>query len=169
MVKPKHKRSQPAVKDPDRNCVLCGAAYIAVSPLQKTCSAECRKKHYKTLQTDFKLRHPDKQTEYNKNRKEKDPDVWRKKNRSERLEIIKALGGKCCVPECTASNPFHFHFDYIPTMQGTGLRHPRHKAWVIENLKDFRLICANHHYELTITGKIQGTEITQTTKCRIKN
>ena len=46
-------------------------------------------------------------------------------------------------------------------MIGTGFRHPRHKKWVLDNIKDFRLLCANHHYELTLSGKIKGTNIKQ--------
>jgi len=40
-------------------------------------------------------------------------------------------------------------------------RHPRHLGFVMANLDAFRLLCANHHYELTLTGAIAGTDITQ--------
>lgn len=43
MIKVKYKRSQPVIKDPERKCIVCNSDYIAVAPLQKTCSGECRK------------------------------------------------------------------------------------------------------------------------------
>jgi hypothetical protein len=33
--------------------------------------------------------------------------------------------------------------------------------FTLANLKLFRILCANHHYELTLTGKIVGTDIVQ--------
>jgi hypothetical protein len=53
------------------------------------------------------------------------------------------------------------HVDYIPTMRGSKFRHPRHLRWVMDHIQDFRILCANHHYELTLTGQIEGTDITQ--------
>lgn len=154
-----YKRAQPTIKNPDRICVICKSKYKAVAPLQKTCSEECRKTKNRQAQEKFKLRHPEKQKEYNENRKNKNPDVWKDKYQEERQEIINTLGGKCIV--CDHDNPKHLHVDYIPTMIGTGYRHPRHKRWVLDNIKDFRLLCANHHYELTTTGEIEGTNIKQ--------
>lgn len=153
------KKSQPTIKNPNRVCIICNKKYKAVSPLQKTCSQECRKNKNRKIQKDFKLRHPDKQREYNENRLKKNPDAWREKTRNDRIEIINVLGGKCLA--CGHDNPLHLHIDYIPTMIGSGMRHPRHKRWILDNINDFRLLCANHHYELTTTGKIQGTNITQ--------
>lgn len=115
----------------------------------------------------FKEAHPDAMKGYNQTRKEKDPDVWKNKYRSERNEVIQKLGGKCLA--CNVSNPNWLHIDYIPTMIGTGYRHPRHKKWMLDNIKDFRLLCANHHYELTLTGKIEGSSITQRTKHETNN
>ncbi len=163
MAKYKTKRTQPVLKNPDRICVICYSPYKAVAPLQKTCSRECRKKKNKTLQIKFKLRNPDKEKEYRENRVNKNPNIWKQKHKNERLEIIKRLGGKCAA--CGHGNPIHLHIDYIPTMIGTGYRHPRHKRWVLDHLEDFRLLCANHHYELTTTGEIQGTNITQQRHC----
>lgn len=154
-----YKRPQPTIKNPNRVCVICNKEYKAVSPLQKTCSKECRKNKNRKLQKEFKLRHPEKMKEYNENRKKKNPNVWKDKAEKERIEIINALGGKCIV--CGNDNKYHLHADYIPTMIGTGYRHPRHKKWVLDNIKDFRLLCANHHSELTLTGKIEGTNIKQ--------
>ena len=30
-----------------------------------------------------------------------------------------------------------------------------------KSVEIFRILCANHHYELTLTGKIEGTDIVQ--------
>lgn len=98
-------------------------------------------------------------TKYNKARLIKNPGAWRDKHRRERLEAIRLLGGKCVV--CGAINPNWLHVDYVPTTNGKPYRHPRHLKYIREHLEDFRLLCANHHYELTLTGQIQGTEITQ--------
>lgn len=165
MIKVKrYKREQPTIKNPDRICIICSKPYKAVAPKQKTCSLECRVKYYSSLTKNFHERNPDAMKQYNKNRVAKNPNVWKDKSKAERNEIISKLGGRCCVPKCATRNPLHFHIDYKPTMRGTGLRHPRHKRWVLDNIKKFRLICANHHYELTITGKIEGTKIVQPKK-----
>lgn len=163
-LKARKKKEMPTIKNPDRICVICGSQYKAVSPLQKTCSIDCRSKHYAKLTKSFKERNPDVMKMYNRNRVSKNPNVWKEKQAKDRIEIINALGGVCCVEGCGASNPNCLHADYIPTMQGTGFRHPRHRKWVMDNIKDFRLLCANHHYELSITGMIEGTNITQEKK-----
>lgn len=162
------KRAQPTLKDPERTCVVCGKSYIAVAPLQKTCSKECRVIHYKPRQLAFKEANPEAWKKYAANRVKADPMVWRNKRLRDRTVSINALGGKCCVEHCEVTNPNWLHIDYIPTMHGTGYRHPRHKRWILDHLQDFRLLCANHHYELTITGKIEGTSIFQPTKHRPK-
>lgn len=159
-----YKRSQPTIKDPNRICTICSETYCAVAPLQKTCSKECRRIKDNKHQQVFKENHPDAMKKYNENRVAKNPNVWKKKTSETRLEIVNKLGSQCCVENCEVTNPYHLHVDYIPTMIGTGFRHPRHKRWMLDNIKDFRLLCANHHYELTITGKIEGSIITQKVK-----
>lgn len=160
MIKNKSfKREQPVLKDRDRICTVCKNDYKAISYLQKTCGKKCRKVLYGKNQKRFKLKNPNSMKKYNKNRLEKNPDVWKNKWKNGRLEILKLLGGKCIV--CNVDNINWLHIDYIPTMRRTGYRHPRHKKWMIKNIKDFRILCANHHYELTITSKIKGTNITQ--------
>jgi predicted nucleic acid-binding Zn ribbon protein len=153
------KRMQPTIKDPERKCVICGHDYYAVAPLQKTCSLPCRKILWEKNGHVFKERNPRKMQVYNATRLLKDPDTWSRKFKEERLVILQALGGKCIA--CDATNPNWLHVDYVPTMAGTGMRHPRHKKWVLDHISDFRILCANHHYELTITGKIEGTNIIQ--------
>jgi len=76
-----------------------------------------------------------------------------------RLRILELLGGACVV--CGATNPSWLHVDYIPTSRDLKYRHPRHYRYVADHVDDFRILCANHHYELTLTGRIEGTEITQ--------
>lgn len=159
LLKNRPKREQPVLKNPERTCVVCGNDYRAVAPLQKTCSLPCRKIHYAPMQTKFKDANPGAMKVYNKNRLAKNPNVWKDKQRRERVKILEALGGKCIV--CSVTNKNWLHVDYIPTMRNSKYRHPRHFKWVMENLKDFRILCANHHYELTITGKIEGTDISQ--------
>lgn len=142
-------------------CTVCEAEYMGTF-VQKTCSDGCRKIKYQGYSEKFKGQNPTKMKDYNENRCKKNPEVWRDKQEKERLEILNMLGGECIV--CQNPNPYHLHVDYIPTMIGTGVRHPRHKRYVQEHLQDFRILCANHHYELTLTGKIEGTNITQKRK-----
>lgn len=159
MKEVKYKREQPTLKDPDRICTICNKEYKAVAPLQKTCSEDCRNIKNTKLKAKYKGKYTDRRKQYAVNRLKKNPNLWRDKYQKERGEILKALGSKCIV--CGHDNPLHLHADYIPTMVGTGYRHPRHKKWILDNIKDFRLFCANHHYELTLSGKILGTNITQ--------
>lgn len=44
---------------------------------------------------------------------------------------------------------------------GTHLPYNLRPAFILNHLRDFRLLCANHHRELTITGKIEGSSIRQ--------
>lgn len=89
----------------------------------------------------------------------KNAGYYRNKARRERLAILALLGGACVV--CGVANPFWLHVDYIPTTRGMRFRHPRNIGFIQRNMADFRLLCANHHYELTLTGCIEGTPITQ--------
>lgn len=155
----KKQRPQPLVKDPNRVCSICNLPYMAVAPMQKTCSKECRKTKDRIARKEYHKNNPEKHREYNAKRLTKDPNAWKDKWTKERLDILDALGGVCIV--CGNDNPYHLHVDYIPTMVGTGYRHPRHRRWVLDHLSDFRILCANHHYELTLSGKIKGTTITQ--------
>lgn len=141
-------------------CTVCGSRYLGTK-VQVTCSLECRAVKSKRSQEVFRNKYPEATKRYNDNRIKKNPNVWKEKTKNERAIIVGTLGGKCVVETCKVTNPLWLHVDYIPTMIGTGYRHPRHLAWVLEHISDFRLLCANHHYELTLTGKIHGTTITQ--------
>jgi hypothetical protein len=145
-----------------RSCRHCGSAFQVrerADANRQHCSKACAKNHNAKIVGDWRSVHPDSMTTYNRTRLAKNPGAWREKSRSERAEIIAMLGGRCIV--CGASNPVWLHADYIPTTRDRPFRHPRHIAFVRVNASDFRVLCANHHYELTLTGRIEGTDITQ--------
>jgi len=146
-----------------RNCLECGGEFKILTQRadanKKYCGERCSKRANSRLVKKWVGDHPDAMKRYNRTRIEKYPGEWLEKARAERLEKIRLLGGSCCV--CGVTNPNWLHVDYAPTCRGTGTRHPRHLAYVKRHLGDFRLLCANHHYELTITGRIEGTDITQ--------
>jgi hypothetical protein len=146
----------------ERPCRHCGKKFPIITRSdanRQHCSKACAKAHNAKRIGEWHVEHPGAMQQYNENRIQKHPDTWRNKTRGERLEIITLLGGKCIV--CGITNVNWLHVDYIPTTRNTPYRHPRHLKYVREHLKEFRLLCANHHYELTLTGRIEGTEITQ--------
>ncbi len=155
----RHRNGYPK----SRACLECGAMFKIISKQhdanRKYCTTTCSKRANGRRVKKWIGDHPEAQKNYNKKRIEKNPSEWREKARQERLKAIELLGGCCCV--CGVLNPNWLHVDYIPTMRGKGGRHARHLAFVRNHVEDFRLLCANHHYELTQTGKIEGTEITQ--------
>jgi endogenous inhibitor of DNA gyrase (YacG/DUF329 family) len=145
-----------------RNCLHCGKEFPLTSAAdanRKHCSKACAKAHNAKSIRDWNSEHPDYMPEYQKNRAAKNPGMWREKARSDRAKALAMLGGKCIV--CGVVNPNWLHIDYIPTTRNTPYRHPRHLKYIREHLSDFRILCANHHYELTLTGSIEGTDITQ--------
>jgi len=122
-----------------RICRHCGAVFQVrerADANRQHCSKECAKNH-----------------------NAKNPGAWVEKSRADRLAILELLGGQCVV--CGTDNPSWRHADYIPTTRSLRFRHPRHLAFMREHIEDFRVLCANHHYELTLTGRIEGTDITQ--------
>lgn len=146
----------------ERICPVCGNAFLVKSRLdanRKYCSQKCSKKAYAKRVLSWKKDHPDKSEEYRDNAVSKNPSIWREKHLRERLEALSLLGGKCVV--CGADNQNWLHIDFIPTTRGKSYRHPRHIGFIRDNLSLFRILCANHHYELTLTGSIEGTDITQ--------
>lgn len=145
-----------------RHCLECGKEIRVISRGDNNrhcCSQKCSKKHYAKNTKLWIESHPDAMTKYNKTRTIKNPGVWREKHHQERSKIIELLGGVCVV--CGVSNPNWLHVDYIETTRNKPYRHPRHLRYIQDHLIEFRLLCANHHYELTLTGKIEGTDITQ--------
>ena len=126
---------------------------------RRYCSQNCAKRAYAKGIGIWREIHKDKVQHYRENRVKKNADLWKDQARSERRRILEALGGKCVV--CGATNVFWLHVDYIPTTKGQKYRHSRTLKFTLENLSLFRILCANHHYELTLTGKIEGTDIVQ--------
>jgi hypothetical protein len=150
--------------DKTRHCRQCGKPFplrSAADANRRHCSQACAKKSVQKSTLAFYERNPkaDYMGQVNARRAIKNPGMWRDKHRSERAEAISLLGGGCVV--CGVTNPNWLHVDYKPTTNGKPYRHPRHLKYIREHVEDFRLLCANHHYELTLTGKIAGTPITQ--------
>jgi hypothetical protein len=123
------------------------------------CSKECAKNHNTKRISTWQAEHPETVKTYRENQVAKHPGINRENWNRRRRQILDLLGGQCLV--CGADNPVWLHVDFIPTGRGRAFRHPRHFRYVSENLDLFRILCANHHYELTLTGKIEGSEITQ--------
>lgn len=145
-----------------RECRHCGQSFEisgAGDANRQHCSKQCAKKHNAKRVKDWRADHPEVMSTYNANRLAKDPDAWRSKNRLERERIITLLGGACVV--CGVTKMVWLHVDFIPTTRQARYRHPRHYAWVSKHRDLFRVLCANHHYELTLTGRIEGSDITQ--------
>lgn len=149
-------------KPKERHCLQCDKVFLIVhrgDNNRRYCSQACSKKAATKKTLTWHQAHPDSMDGYNKTRLIKNPGAWRDKHRAQRLEAIRILGSKCLV--CEVSNPNWLHADYVPTTVGKPYRHPRHLKFIKEHASDFRLLCANHHYELTLTGRIAGTAITQ--------
>lgn len=146
----------------NRKCALCSNVFeilVRGDNNRRYCSSACSKKATSKKTLAWHQSHPEAMSLYNKNRLVKNPGAWREKHRNERIEVIRLLGGKCIA--CKVTNPNWLHVDFIPTTKGKPYRHPRHLKYIREHMSDFRLLCANHHYELTLTGKIVGMRITQ--------
>ena len=154
----RYKQERPK----ERPCRLCGTVFSIMdrhSANRRYCSQACAKRANTKRTLLWHEAHPDAMARYNKSRVAKEPGIWRAKHRQERVEAIRLLGGCCLV--CGVENPNWLHIDYIPTTNGKPYRHPRHLKYIRDHATDFRLLCANHHYELTLTGTIAGTRITQ--------
>lgn len=147
-----------------RDCAVCSKPFqlkSAADANRKYCSQKCSKKAYAKQIDTWKIEHSAETKQYMHERTAREVASGKEKTRRQldRLESIKLLGGECIV--CGATNPNWLHIDYIPTTRNMPFRHPRHIRFIREHLSEFRLLCANHHYELTLTGKIDGTDITQ--------
>lgn len=146
----------------ERACRHCGTKFLIVHRGDANrwhCSKQCVKNHHSKSISTWHAEHPGVIQKYNRQRLLKNPGTWREKYRSGRSTIIAALGGTCIV--CHVTNTNWLQVDYKPTGKDLAFRHPRHPRFVLAHLEDFRLLCANHHYELTLTGRIEGTDITQ--------
>jgi len=158
----KNRRQQTRIYPIVRKCKQCGKPFqirTQADANRRYCSKKCSKRAHEKQVMDWKAENPNKHREYNQVRKIKNPGVWVGKFRDERRKAIALLGGKCIV--CGVTNPNWLHIDYIPGTRNSRHRHPRHLAYIRKHLGEFRILCANHHYELTLTRKIEGTDITQ--------
>lgn len=145
-----------------RKCRVCDAAVVIAKPgdaNRRYCSQRCAKKAYAKGIGIWRELNKGKAKDYQAQRIKKNADAWKEQARSERRRILQALGGACIV--CGVSNPSWLHVDYVPTTRNEQYRHSRTLKFTMENLRLFRILCANHHYELTLTGKIEGTPIVQ--------
>lgn len=145
-----------------RACRNCGSTFPVITRAdanRQHCSQRCAKSHNAKAIADWKAARPGYMKPYNEARKAKRPGEAREKWRQDRIAAIQLLGGRCVV--CGVENQWWLHIDYIETTRGKPFRHPRHIRYIREHLAEFRLLCANHHYELTLTGAIAGTDITQ--------
>ena len=145
-----------------RQCRHCGKEFEVrerADANRRHCSKECAKSHNAKRVKGWQAENPGAMKLYNATRLAKNPGAWQEKSRMERQRIIALLGGACVV--CGVTNPHWLHVDFIPTTRDLRHRHPRHYAYVSKHLDLFRVLCANHHYELTLTGRIEGSDITQ--------
>jgi hypothetical protein len=146
----------------ERECRCCGVPFIVSArddANRQYCGKACAKLAQRKGSIAWLRLHPEKPAEYGRNAKKKNTHVWRDRRRKDRTTILELLGGKCIV--CGTRNPAWLHVDYIPTSKNERHRHSRTLKFVLANIQQFRLLCANHHYELTLTGKIEGTDIVQ--------
>jgi len=145
-----------------RQCRHCGKDFpvSGVGDVNRQhCSSECAKNHAAKTTKGWMAERPEAMKRYNANRVAKDPTVWTRKHGLARLKILELLGSQCVV--CGVTNPLWLHVDFIAGSRGLQYRHPRHLAYVRTHQTEFRVLCANHHYELTLSGRIEGTDITQ--------
>lgn len=140
------------------NCKWCGEPFEASG--RADCNRRyCNKRCAKAANNKRVRGWSEAQKEARAVRIKNDPTYHKKHAGKQRDQILALLGGKCTV--CGVDNPHWLHVDYIHGTRGSRHRHPRHFAYVRDHVTDFRILCANHHYELTLTGKIEGTDITQ--------
>lgn len=145
-----------------RDCGQCGSTFQVLTrgdANRRYCSKPCAKTAGSKLVRGWQESNPEAMRGYAAAWVARNEGYYREKARAERLAILELLGGSCVV--CGVVNPYWLHVDYIPTTRNLRHRHPRNIGFIRRNVADFRLLCANHHYELTLTGRIHGTEITQ--------
>lgn len=160
--RPREARAVVRVALRVRNCRHCGQEFELHGQgdnNRQHCSKECAKNHNAKRVSTWQAEHPEMREIYRQHQLRKNPGYDRQRWQNRRGRILDLLGGKCVV--CEASNPSWLHVDFIPTGRNLKYRHPRHFRFVRDNLDLFRLLCANHHYELTLTGCIEGTDIVQ--------
>ncbi len=148
-----------------RDCRHCGSSFVlrdARDANRQHCSRQCAKSHSSKSTKEWMAEHPERLKIYRNNQLEKHPAYNKDRWGERRKRILDLLGGSCVV--CGVTNLHWLHVDFIPTSRELQYRHPRHYKFISEHRELFRILCANHHYELTLTGQIQGTQITQQVK-----
>ena len=160
-----NEKRSPNFGKAERICQRCSKKFQITNRgdgARKYCSSVCSKNAHSKKQSTWKFRHATKELykKYRTNQIKKHPK-YRTRSGIRRDLSIAALGGKCIIPGCGVTKLTWLHIDFIATTIGMKHRHPRHWAYIRDHLNEFRLLCANHHYELTLTGKIDGTDITQ--------
>lgn len=143
--------------EPQRNraCLICKKAFD-IEGNKKYCSRKCSRRAAQKQTAAWRTANPGHMRVYNRNRP---PGYDVTKRAAYRLKAIEALGGRCVV--CGIEDPLWLEIDFIETTRGKPHRHPRHANFVLQNLARFRLLCCNHHRELSTTGMIRGTDIRQ--------
>lgn len=145
-----------------RACRHCGTEFQVLGrgdANRRHCSKQCAKNHNAKKVWDWQQANPEAMRQYSADWRQRNPDYYKRAGAARRRSMLDLLGGVCVV--CGAANPAWLHVDYVHGSRGLRFRHPRHLAYIAEHLEDFRILCANHHYELTLTGHIEGTAITQ--------
>lgn len=150
--------------DKSRPCGECGTVFEIANRQdanRRYCSKQCAKRAHTKSIKKYEAKIPGFWQRINKKRLAANPGYWREKSAKDRLRILELLGGACVV--CGVTRTCWLHVDYIPTTMGQPFRHPRGIAFIKTHREDFRILCANHHYELSLTGRIEGTDIRQMT------
>lgn len=126
---------------------------------RRYCTRRCSRLSNRENIAAWVAAHPGCSERYNRTRLQKKPTAYIDQRRKDRAETIALLGGACVV--CGETYWPFLEIDYIPTTRGKPHRHSRGHKFMRDNAKDFRVLCANHHRELSTTGRIAGTEIVQ--------
>lgn len=146
----------------EKTCRHCGENFLASGPAEcnrQYCSKRCARSHVEKRVAGWSKANAAGIQTRKRERIAKIPGFHAEKAKEKRAAVLALLGGRCVV--CAVDNPSWLHVDYIPGTRGSRHRHPRHLAFVRSHHTEFRILCANHHYELTLTGRIEGTEIGQ--------
>ena len=117
--------------------------------LNKDKIIEKRKKYYLDNRSRFiekaelnPRKHINKKKYYKKHKKEILKKMVEKKL-TRRQALLEKLGKVCKV--CGESNYRYLHIDRIK-----GGEHPRNFEWIVNNINQFQILCANHHNEKTV-------------------
>lgn len=145
-----------------RACLHCTVTFQVLTrgdANRRHCSKECAKNHNAKRVGNWQRENLEVMRGYGSAWRNRNPDYYKARAGKKRQEILDLLGGACVV--CGVTKPSWLHVDYVHGSRGLPFRHPRHLSYIEQHVEDFRVLCANHHYELTLTGRIEGTSIMQ--------